>query len=354
MAAPESDREEISAPPPEIEPALARAGQSWLAPLRERLAAMHEQRRLPHGILIYGQPGAGQTDIGLWLGGRLLCRNASTPFCKSCADCRLYFAGNHPDLHWVSVAADKKEISIDQLRTLSDVLTLRSYRGGAKVALIEPAEAMNIKSFNALLKTLEEPAEDTYLLLATSRSDRIPRTIASRCMRLRLPLPPAPDALDWLHHAGVNDEAEGLLRLANGAPFLAAEYAAEGLGGLDAEMTEALASASGGRLDVVGNARAWSEKAPGARLYWLESWLASGLKEAGLSGELVNNNRLPWLRDPGRDLKIRTGYRLLDELRDARRLQGGALNTQLVFERLLVSLAALLHGVPERRQESLE
>jgi DNA polymerase-3 subunit delta' len=347
MATAATDRDDARLPPPDIRPALVRAGQPWLAPLRARLAAMQEQHRLPHGILIYGQPGAGQADIGLWLAGRLLCRRMSGSPCGECADCRLYSAGTHPDFRWVSVIPDKKEIGIDQLRALSEALSLRSYRGGAKVALIDPAEAMNIKSFNALLKTLEEPPEETYLLLATSRSDRLPRTIASRCMRLRVPLPAAADAAEWLRQAGVAAGAEGLLRLANGAPFLAVDYAAAGLGDLDAEMNEALAHAGAGRLDLVGLARAWADKAPGARLYWLESWLARGLKQAGLSGELANNNRLPWLRGSGRDTKIRAGYRLLDELREARRLQGGALNTQLMFERLLVSLAAFLRGAPD-------
>jgi hypothetical protein len=112
-----------------------------------------------------------------------------------------------------------------------------------------------------------------------------------------------------------------------------------------------VAPAGTGRPDLIGEAKAWADKAPGARLYWLESWLARSLKEAGLSGELVNNNRLPWLRGSSRDTKIRAGYRLLDELREARRLQGGALNTQLMFERLLVSLAAFLHGAPDGKQE---
>lgn len=343
MAAADADRDE-PAPPPDIRPSLARAGQRWLAPLRTRLAAMEDHRRLPHGMLLHGQSGAGQADIGLWLANRLLCRSDATKPCGSCADCHLFLAGSHPDFHWVSVLEDKKEIAVAQLRSLSEVLTLRSYRGGPKVALIEPAEAMNIHSFNALLKTLEEPPEETYVLLATSRSDRIPRTIASRCARLRVPLPETKDALAWLHGTGLKEEAEGLLRLAHGAPFLAADYGDAGLGGLDGEMNDALATGASGRLDVIGLAQEWAEKTPLARLHWLEDWLAHGLKEAGLSGELVNNNRLPWLRGPARDMKIRSAYRLLDELREARRQHGGPLNAQLVFERLLVSLAALLRG----------
>ena len=290
MATSESERA-AAAPPPDIRPALARAGQRWLEPLRVRLASMQDQRRLPHGMLIHGQAGAGQADIGLWLAFRLLCRGNETKPCGECADCRLFLAGNHPDFHWISVLEDKKEIGIAQLRGLTEVLVLRSYRGGAKVALVEPAEAMNIHSFNALLKTLEEPPADTYLLLATSRSDRIPRTIASRCARFLVPLPEREMALAWLADAGVERDGEGLLRLANGAAFLAAEYGAQGLAGLDAEMNEALESGVNGRLDVIGLGHDWAESAPAVRLHWLESWLSGALKEAGLTGELVNNNR---------------------------------------------------------------
>ena len=59
---------------------------------------------------------------------------------------------------------------------------------------------------------------------------------------------------------------------------------------------------------------------------------------------LVNNNRLPWLRPPGLEMKIRAGFGLLDQLREARRQAGGSLNMQLLFEGLAVSLAALVRA----------
>jgi DNA polymerase-3 subunit delta' len=225
---------------------------------------------------------------------------------------------------------------------LSESLSFRSYRGGVKVAVIAPAEAMSLKAFNALLKTLEEPADDTFLVLAASRVDRIPKTIMSRTMRLRLPLPGETEALTWLRQQKPDEDWPALLALAGGAPFLAADCAAAGLGELDAEMQEAIAAAVAGRLDVVAFADACAKNAPSARLVWLESWLTRSLREAALASDLVNNNRLPWLRPPGLETKIRAGYGLLDELRDARRLVGGALNTQLLFEGLTVSLAALV------------
>ncbi len=346
-----SEREEARTPAPEAGPMLRRAAVPWLTSPRSRLAAMQDEGRLPHGMLLTGPPGAGQAELGAWIAARLLCRQRAPDACGHCADCHLFLAGNHPDYFWVGVESDKKDISIEQMRFLSESLSLRSYRGGAKIALISPAEAMNIKSFNALLKTLEEPSDDTFLLLATSRIDRIPRTIASRCMRVRLPLPAPAEAMEWLAQVESRDDWQPLLELANGAPFLAEEYAGEALGSLDQEMQDAIATGCSGRFDIVGSAKAWADMAPAARLFWLESWLTRSLKEAALASDMANNNRLPWLQPPGVESKIRAGYELLDQLRDARRLVGGSLNTQLLFEGLLVTLAALLDKPPGKAQE---
>ncbi len=337
---------------PPVEPLLARANAPWLAPLREQLAALQDQGRLPHGLLLAGSPGAGQAEVGTWLAARLLCRAPAIGTCGECADCRLFMVGNHPDFRWVGVLPDKKEISIDQMRELSLALGLRSYRGGAKVAVIAPAEAMNAKAFNALLKTLEEPPPQTYLVLAASRIDRMPKTVMSRCMRLRLPLPDEREALAWLARRDKGMDWSSLLALAGGAAFLAEEHAEAGLGSLEAEMQEAIEAALVGRLDYVGFAEFCAKNSPAARLAWLESWLTRNLKEAAVGSDLVNNNRLPWLRPPGVDMKIRAAYGLLDQLREARRQVGGPLNAQLLFEGLAVSLAALLGRAARKAGES--
>ena len=342
MAETDLDEEVALAPP--VRPLLERAGASWLSPLRERLAAQQDQGRLPHGLLLAGSPGAGQAELGAWLAARLLCRAPAADACGRCADCLLFLAGNHPDLRWIGVMPDKKDISIDQMRQLSQVIAMRSYRGGAKVAVITPAEAMNAKSYNALLKTLEEPPADTYLVLAASRIDRMPKTVLSRCMRLRLPLPAERDAIGWLERRRAGHDWPPLLALAGGAPFLAEEHAEAGLGSLEGEMRGAIDAAVEGRLDFVAFADACARNSPAARLVWLESWLTRGLKEAAVGSDLVNNNRLPWLRPPGVETKIRAAYGLLDQLREARRQVGGPLNAQLLFEGLAISLAALISG----------
>jgi len=343
----DTDLDEEVALAPAVAPMLERAEAAWLSPVRERLAALRQQGRLPHGLLVAGAPGAGQAEVSTWLAALLLCRRPGAGSCGQCADCKLLRAGNHPDFHWIGVLPDKKEISIDQVRRLSESLSMRSYRGGAKVAVIAPAEAMNRFAFNSLLKTLEEPAGDTYLVLAAGRVDRLPKTILSRCMRLHLPLPTAREALAWLSCLPGKNTWPLLLALAGDAPFLAVDYAGQGLEGLDGEMQGAIDAAVEGKLDFVAFAEACAKNSPAARLAWLESWLTRSLKDAALASDLVNDNRLPWLRPPGVDMKIRAGFGLLDQLRDARRLVGGSLNTQLLFEGLSISLAALV-GRPAR------
>ena len=340
MAATDRDEDE-GTQQPDVAPWLARAAAPWLDGTRASLAAMLKNGRLAHALLLQGAPGAGQAEIAIWLAERLVCDHPADAPCRRCAGCRLYRAGNHPDFRWIRVPEDRKEISIAQIRDLSAALSLKSFRGGAKLVLIDPADAMNAHSFNALLKTLEEPAPDTWLLLATGRSERLPRTIASRCAKIRLPLPQPETGLEWLRRQKPGSDWTGLLALAHGAPFLALEYEAAGLADLDREMGEAMQSLAAGRLDLLKHARAWAEHEPAARLFWLESWLTGQLRDAGLASDLVNNNRLPWLRARGGETKIQAGYRLLDALRDARRLVGGSLNTQLLMESLLLSWAPL-------------
>lgn len=321
---------------------FGRAGARWLTPLREQLSTMRGHERMPHALLLLGQPGAGQSELGLWLAALLLCDRNGAGACGDCAGCRLFMAGTHPDFYRVGLEDDSAVIRVEQIRDLSESFSLKSYRGRSKVALVDPADAMNLNSFNALLKTLEEPSDNTYLILTASRSDRLPGTIVSRSARVRLPLPSPDEALAWLNQGRKHAGWGRLLALANGAPFLALRYADAGLEEIDASMQETMDSAENGSLDIVATAAAWSRDQPEARLFWLESWLTGRLREAALASDLVNNNRLPWLRVPGREPMIRAGYRLLDALREARQLVNGALNTQLLFEGLLISLMALV------------
>src|SRR3546814_17063623 len=118
---------------------------------------------------------------------------------------------SHPDLLLVgyewklrpSPAKQRTAIVIDQMRELSARLGLSSgSESGSRVAIVEPADAVNYHAWNAILKTLEEPQPGRYLWLVVSNPERLPATIRSRCQRLDLPLPPSQEARAWLHAQG--------------------------------------------------------------------------------------------------------------------------------------------------------
>ena len=209
-----------------------------LSAARDALAA---KATWPHAVLLDGPRGIGKRALALNLARGLLCETpAADGFaCGACASCHYIAAGQHPDLQVIEpfVIDEDGEIKaqdpipVDRIRSLIDWVQLTSHRGRAKVAVIVPAESMNLAAANALLKTLEEPPASTFLMLVTHQPGRVPATLRSRCRRMPAPQPDATLALAWLSRQGVTN-AQVALAQAGGAPLTAlalagAEWQAE-------------------------------------------------------------------------------------------------------------------------------
>ena len=203
--------------------------------------------RLPHALLLVGQKGLGKYALARHFAASLLCESpqAEGRACGHCLACHWFAQGNHPDFRLLQPEAlsdeaeadegregkkkPSQQITIEQIRQLDEFLNVGTHRGGLRVVLVYPTEAMNRNSANSLLKTLEEPAPDTLFLLVSNEPGRLLPTIRSRCQQVPVPVPAAGLAERWLHAAGVTDGARWLA-LAGGAPLLAAELAASGQG----------------------------------------------------------------------------------------------------------------------------
>jgi DNA polymerase-3 subunit delta' len=217
----------------------------WVLPVLDRLP--RPAKALPRALLLTGRRGLGKRATALFLVQGLLCETQRDELkaCGTCASCRLYQVGNHPDLRMLEVgqeeegpvsgAADEdtgpskkvsRQISVERVRTLTDFVTITSHRGGAKVVCIVPAEAMHPSAANAVLKILEEPPGDTYFVLVSHQPERLLPTIRSRCFHLTFTLPDAGPALDWLKGQGIE---RGELALAQGgyAPLAAIDRAGD-------------------------------------------------------------------------------------------------------------------------------
>ncbi|MEM1433303.1 MAG: hypothetical protein AAGG11_04555 [Pseudomonadota bacterium] len=191
------------------------ADAPWLRP---PLAAAEQQLatgRLPHALLLSGPAGWGQD----WLADALVRRLLDLD------DSRALKELAHPDLRQVD--PDGAMLKIEQVRRLGEFATGTRQLAPAKVARLNRAHTLNPQAANALLKTLEEPSPDTYLLLVTEYPGRLLPTIRSRCQQLTV-RPDQAAALQWLQrHCGAAPQTAALSFEYGGAPLAVLEAVRE-------------------------------------------------------------------------------------------------------------------------------
>jgi DNA polymerase-3 subunit delta' len=238
----------------------------WQKTVLDNALAAHAENRLGHALLLVGPAQLGKLEVATALAQRLLCTtpNADNLACGRCRSCQLFAAETHGDFKRVSFEPNEKgdklrtEISVDQIRRLGQWFSLTPQMGGAQVALIEPADALNIASANALLKTLEEPAPNRFLLIVTSKPGRLPATIRSRCQRLEFRLPARDVALEWLRSKGnPEDSAAPALDAALGHPGLADDWLSNGGLALRKAVRSDLNAVGSGQASPVELAQRW-------------------------------------------------------------------------------------------------
>jgi len=193
---------------------------SWLAPIWQQLTKRIESNSLSGGVLLLGDPGLGAIPLAKALARVLLCETSNTRACGECSGCRWVAQEQHPDLLVIQPDANTQVIKVDAIREMTDSLTQKASRGGYQVVIITVADALNVASSNALLKTLEEPAGQVVFFLCCAQQRALLPTIVSRCEQLTLPSVEYEQARDWLstHHGGLG-KPEQWLRWAEGAPY---------------------------------------------------------------------------------------------------------------------------------------
>jgi DNA polymerase-3 subunit delta' len=223
--------------------------------------------------MITGAPGTGKRSAAAWLARQRL--DLEQPDSLPQFPLRI---PEHADLRWISMPEDKHTIGIEQIRALVAELSLTSYAGGGKVAVIEPADAMTNNAANSLLKTLEEPPGDTLLILVADRLGRLPATIYSRCQRLSVQLPPESEGLEWLQRVSPAVTWPRILKDAGGAP-LAALKGLERIDETDA-MASDFAAIAAGQVAPMQVAAKWAKYEPEFVLGWLSRQVQSCINRA--------------------------------------------------------------------------
>jgi DNA polymerase-3 subunit delta' len=305
----------------------------WLKPFADAWLGREAQDRLPHAVLLSGLPGVGKRAAAVWLARRRLGIGDAGPL-------PVHPVGvpEHADLRWVRKPEDKQSIGIDQVRELIDHLVLTSYAGGAKVAIIEPADIMTADAANSLLKTLEEPPGDALLMLVADRVGRLPATIFSRCQRINVALPPADASLAWLDRLKPGADWVAALDVAGGAP-LAAVGMLEILDETTA-MSRDLAAVAERRASPIDVAARWAKQEPHFVLGWLCRQVQQCIYRLSDRGGSAVRSPIPdsvLVRMDRRNL-----FCYLDTINRLRGQPNGAFNVQLALESLLIDWAQAL------------
>ncbi|MBF0193210.1 MAG: DNA polymerase III subunit gamma/tau [Magnetococcales bacterium] len=140
--------------------------------------------RIPHAFLFTGIRGVGKTTLARLLSMCLNCESGVTPEpCGSCGSCTEIIAGVHPDVMELDAGSRTK---VEQMRELLDLVVYAPSSSRYKVFILDEVHMLSKNSFNALLKTLEEPPSHVKFIFATTESRKIPATIISRCQRYDL------------------------------------------------------------------------------------------------------------------------------------------------------------------------
>lgn len=194
----------------------------WHQPYWEKLLTYIEMKSLPHALLITGSAGLGKSNLAMRFARLLLCECTTKrdQACGCCKGCRLIEVHSHPDLIYIEPDAPGKSILVDRMRVTIAALSLAPHYGEHRIIILDQAHQLNKAAANSILKTLEEPADGTILILVTHMPSRLPLTIISRCQRLVLTIPDREIALKWLRQQNkAIENPQALLNMARGGPL---------------------------------------------------------------------------------------------------------------------------------------
>lgn len=296
-----------------------------------------------HSYLFEGVPGCGRKKTALTLIQGLFCTVLPDDACGECPSCRKIDGGNHPDIHLIAPLPDKRDISIEQLRDMQHVLSLRPYEAPRKVCIIDPAERMSVSAANSLLKTLEEPPGNALIILLTENAGMLLPTVRSRCQLLRFaPLSPE-HVLSLLERNGMTPEAAALVApMSGGSLQKALELDNEAL----VARREAVLSRVGQlNINQIATVFDAAEELSGNRDATLElldmllSFFRDAVHLGAGNGEIVNRQVRPAIESIATRRSFPCNLELLERIYETRRAVQRNANPKLALDQLFMTMA---------------
>ncbi len=341
----------------------------WLEEQWSRLVAITTGDRPHHALILAGPSGIGKRELATLLAQQLVCEEQGEFPCGQCRNCHIFLAGSHPDIHVILTEKEKetgrlellsayseryaekssrepranpsKIIPIDKIRSLMERFYQSSYSAARKIALLLPADRLNVNAANALLKLLEEPPPGNHFLLITDQPGTLLPTIRSRCIVEMITGPTDTASRDWLRtQMSVDDSMTGRSMLAGMGPLDILADQKNGILAWQADQLEALRALCAGKSDPITLAESFAKQDPMQLLGWLQrvmaQWIRCQVAEAGSPWGTRHQGPLPHI--PDRKLFI-----LYDHIGHYRHLAQTQLNLRYALEEVLILLDNAVH-----------
>lgn len=198
-------------------------------PIVDFLKKNIEKEKITHAYCFIGPKQVGKRTLANIFSKAIFCHNlaslSSGLSCKKCSICEQFDKGIHSDFIVLSKEKDKKNISIEAVRTFQHRLNTTSLLGNIKIGLIDEAADLSEEGSNALLKTLEEPPSKSIIILMTASADSLPTTIISRCQKFVFQLVSRQEIVSYLEQMNCSKQkAEKLAALSLGRPGRAIDF----------------------------------------------------------------------------------------------------------------------------------
>lgn len=312
-------------------------------PLSILKKALHSGR-VPTAYLFTGPGGCGRKLAAIATAAGLNCES-DTQACGECASCRLYAAGNHPDLHRITPETEKKWIIIEQVREqILERAYLKPMTGRSSTFIIDDAHFLNTSAASAFLKTLEEPPSTSHFILIAPDRESVLPTISSRCQVLTFRPLSRETMEDLLVREGIDrDEAVLLSSMARGSMEKALDYHSRGaLQGLAGEFESLAPLKEKGSGQILDLSQRWGKNRQDALkiLELMSQWYRDMmiLTEGGNEKHVINTAHLASLRAAAKNTTANRLTDILESVEDAREALESNTNVQLTLDNLLLTV----------------
>ncbi len=319
----------------------------WQTSQWQQLQQSKNTQRLAHALLFVGSSGVGKTHFAQVFAQSLLCEGKADMPCGTCRHCLLLKANNHPDYFDIKPEETSNVIKIDQIRQLIMAVAKTAQVSDAQVVIIDPADALNRNAVNALLKTLEEPEGNVYIILITNRLSALPATVRSRCQIIQFPMPTFSLTSSWLAEQLPPSKVKDiplLLRLAYGAPLHVLQFMEQDILTIRQQLFDSWYAWRMGQTTFTEVVNTWNKVDIERTLSFFQSWVIDLIRlKQSEKKHVVNQDIMAHLSEVGLTSSVGELYQLylktLDSLRWVR--SSVNLNSQLIIEDLLTCHPAI-------------